>query len=93
MVTLLFNDCIDLFNIRVQLPVDKFKKNLQYQHKLLKTMDNFILEMRVVGHKTFQKGEKYFVWIPNNYFKYNYHVNYYNKSVVSCDWIFKIVHI
>jgi len=35
--------------------------DLENQNKLLKTMDNFILEMRVVGHKTllpFQKGEK-----------------------------------
>jgi len=55
-----------LFN--TQLPVDKFVKSygmdLENQNKLLKTMDNFILEMRVVGHKTllpFQKGEKYFV--------------------------------
>lgn len=59
----LFNDWFDLFN--TQLPVDKFIKSngmdLENQNKLLKTMDNFILEMTVVGHKTllpFQKGEK-----------------------------------
>jgi len=52
-----------LFN--TQLPVDKFIKSygmdLENQNKLLKTMDNFILEMKVVGHKTLlplQKGEK-----------------------------------
>jgi len=46
-----------------QISLDN-EMDLENQNKLLKTMDNFILEMRIVGHKTllpFQNCEKYFV--------------------------------
>lgn len=62
----LINDWFDLLN--TQFPVDKFVKSygmdLENQNQLLKKMDEFIMNMRVYGHKSmlpFQKG--YYIYL------------------------------
>lgn len=64
MIIKLINDWFDLLN--TQLPVDKFTKSygldLKHQNQLLYRMNEFILNMKVHGHKKilpFQTGYLY----------------------------------